>query len=451
MTISQSIKDKLSGSVPRYTSYPTAPHFKPDIGAHVFEKLTADINPDQSVSLYFHIPYCDRLCWFCGCHTKQTKKYDPVQKYVESLIAELKLFHQKVGFRAPVSFIHFGGGSPSLLREEEATLLNDAINASFTKSNKTEVSIEIDPSDVNADTLRAFSALGMTRASIGVQDFDPKVQKAINRPQSYEITQSVIIQLRDMGVTSLNIDALYGLPYQTLETIEKTTDQVIELSPDRIALFGYAHVPWIKKHQKLIPDESLPNTQERFEQMELSKHKLLSAGYIAVGIDHFAKPEDTLITAVNNGTLKRNFQGYTTDTCQTLIGFGASSISRCSSGYIQNTVATGQYQQSISKGKLTANRGYELNIDDKIRGHIIESLMCNFAFDFQTLTNTFGGLAKSYIDEAVLIAKNDTDNSCFTNETGFYVHESAKPLVRPIASQFDAYLKDANFKYSKAV
>lgn len=451
MSISQSIKDKLNASVPRYTSYPTAPHFKPDIGEKIMDKLIADIQPDQSVSLYFHIPYCDRLCWFCGCHTKQTKKYDPVKKYVDSLVAELAIFRESVGFKARISHIHFGGGSPSLLREEEAIHLNDAINSSFIKDENTEVSIEIDPSDVNEDTLKAFAALGMTRASIGVQDFDPKVQKAINRPQGYDITAKVVKQLRDMGVQSLNIDALYGLPYQTLETIEKTTDLVIKLSPDRIALFGYAHVPWVKKHQNLIPTQSLPDSQSRFEQMEMAKHKLISAGYIPVGIDHFAKQSDGLVQALNLGELKRNFQGYTTDTCKTLIGFGASSISYCSHGYVQNTVATGQYQHSISQGKLSASRGYDLNLDDKIRAAIIESLMCNFSFSFEDIETKFGDAAKEYISEAKTIAADDIDNMCFTNECGFYVHDFSKPLVRHIASQFDRYLLDANVRYSKAV
>ncbi|MEL6745513.1 MAG: radical SAM protein, partial [Pseudomonadota bacterium] len=261
----------LGRSVPRYTSYPTAPHFQAGIGVEIASDTYRTLSSSEPVSIYVHIPFCDKLCWFCGCNTKHTLRYEPIESYVTSLIAEIDLLRARLGRSITVANMHFGGGSPSMLRSGDAKRLGAALREAFTITHDAEISIEIDPTDVAQnpdDAMLALQHLGMTRASIGVQDFDEKVQKAINRPQSFETTRDVVNRLRDAGIASLNIDALYGLPHQTINGVRKTMDQVISLQPDRVALFGYAHVPWVKKHQNMIPTEALPDTEERLDQAE---------------------------------------------------------------------------------------------------------------------------------------------------------------------------------------
>lgn len=445
------ILSKYPASVPRYTSYPTAPHFKADLGPNLMEELLDGLTPDTRLSVYAHIPFCDRLCWFCGCHTKHTQQYAPVTSYVSSLIEEIALVHSKLTFKPVLGHLHFGGGSPSLLNATDFTRLRDALTSAFEIDAHTEMSIEVDPSDVTEDTLKGLRTLGLTRASIGVQDFDPAVQKAINRPQTFEQTRDVIKALRATGIRSLNIDALYGLPLQDLAKVTHTMEKVVELRPDRIALFGYAHVPWMKKHQKMINEADLPDMLERFNQANLAADILQAAGYEKIGIDHFALPADPLAQAARAGTLHRNFQGYTTDRCTTLLGLGGSSIGQFDGGYIQNIVPTGQYQEAISQGKLPATKGVSLRRDDVIRGHIIERLMCDFEFSFDGLRDRFGEDATPYIQEAQDIAHAEVDGLCSLEKDRFVIPHDARPYVRIVAARFDAYLTQANARYSSAV
>lgn len=443
---------RYPAAVPRYTSYPTAPHFQPGLGEELLPRMLAAITPDERISLYLHVPFCDRLCWFCGCHTKHTLKYDPVAAYVTTLIEEIGRVAGTIGFRARAGQIHFGGGSPSMLSANDMQRLGDALRGAFAIDAETEISVEIDPSDVTDATLDGLRALGLTRASIGVQDFDPEVQKTINRPQSFELTRDVATALRDIGVHSLNIDALYGLPLQTEERLKATIGQVIELGPDRVALFGYAHVPWLKKHQKMIRDADLPDGMARFHQAALAADAMRAAGYQPVGIDHFAKPDDTLAQAVRAGTLHRNFQGYTTDTCRTLIGLGASSIGSFADGYVQNIVPTAQYAQAVERGDLAGAKGYRLTSDDRIRAWMIGRLMCDFAVDFGALEARFGAsTAAPYIREARLLAAHDEDGLSGIEGTRFVVPIEARPFTRIVASRFDAYLNASQIRYSKAV
>lgn len=445
------ILSKYPASVPRYTSYPTAPHFKADLGANLMEELLSSLTQEMRLSVYAHIPFCDRLCWFCGCHTKHTQQYAPVTSYVSSLIEEISLVRDKLSFKPLLGHLHFGGGSPSLLTSTDFTRLREALISTFDIDAQTEISIEVDPSDVNEDTLAGLRVLGLTRASIGVQDFDPAVQKAINRPQTFEQTRDVIDALRDTGVRSLNIDALYGLPLQDLEKVAHTMEKVIELRPDRIALFGYAHVPWMKKHQQMINEADLPDMLDRFNQANLAAEIFQAAGYVKIGIDHFALPTDPLAQAAKAGTLHRNFQGYTTDRCTTLLGLGGSSIGQFDGGYIQNIVPTGQYQDAIRKGELPATKGVSLKRDDVIRGHIIERLMCDFEFSFGSLREQFGEEAISYIEEARNIANEEVDGLCDLQNDRFLIPDDARPYVRIVAARFDAYLAQANARYSSAV
>lgn len=439
------------GTVPRYTSYPTAPHFTDQDGLAIARSRLKRLPDGEAVSLYLHIPYCDRLCWFCGCHTKHTLKYAPVETYVGALIQELATVRETAGRRLRLAHLHLGGGSPSMLRQPDLERLSLALRANFEIDAQTEVSVEIDPSDVTEETLKGLVALGVTRASVGVQDFSDAVQEAINRPQTFEQTRDVIAALRATGIRSLNIDALYGLPLQTETRLMSTIDKVLSLSPDRIALFGYAHVPWMKKHQTLIRDEDLPGTMERFHHAALAADRIAAAGYDRIGIDHFAKPADAMAVAAREGRLFRNFQGYTTDDCRTLIGVGASSISSYGDAYVQNIVPTAQYQKTVQDGRLSAMRGVQLTLDDRIRAYMIERLMCDFAFSFDALEQRFGYAARPYVAEAKIAVANDSFGLCEIADGWFRVRDEARPFTRVVASFFDAYLDDRAVRYSKAV
>ncbi|GAB4348055.1 MAG: oxygen-independent coproporphyrinogen III oxidase [Oricola sp.] len=439
------------GAVPRYTSYPTAPHFTDQSGLAIARSRLERLPDGEAVSLYLHIPFCDRLCWFCGCHTKHTLKYAPVEAYVGALLREMTTVRETAGRQLRLAHLHLGGGSPSMLRQPDIERLALALRENFELGPDTEISIEIDPSDVTPETLKGFAALGVTRASVGVQDFSEAVQQAINRPQTFEQTRDVIEALREAGVRSLNIDALYGLPLQTEERLVTTIDKVVSLSPDRIALFGYAHVPWLKKHQTLIREEDLPDTMERYRHAGLAADRIAGAGYDRIGIDHFAKPSDSMAIAAREGRLFRNFQGYTTDACRTLIGLGASSISSYGDAYVQNIVPTSQYEKTVLEGRLSAARGVQLSSDDLIRGYMIERLMCDFAISFDRLEERFGPAARPYVAEARLAAASDRFGLTEADDEGFRIRGEARAFTRIVASWFDAYLNDSSVRYSKAV
>lgn len=437
-------------AVPRYTSYPTAPHFKDGVGQNVFNDLVSQVTKDQVVSVYIHIPYCDKLCWFCGCNTKHTLKYAPVARYMNYLIREIELLGNRLSFKPNIQQIHLGGGSPSLLKSEDFIRLRDALDEVFEFLPESEVSVEIDPSDVNHDMLNGIKEFGVTRASIGVQDFHPDVQKAINRPQSFELTRDVVASLRELGIGSINIDALYGLPRQSYGRLMDTISKCISLKPDRMALFGYAHVPWVKKHQNMIAQDDLPDSNARFEHALAASQMLVAAGYDPIGIDHFAKPDDSLAIAAKSGRIHRNFQGYTTDECHTLIALGGSSIGRTKNGFYQNLVATSSYQEMIENDEFAAAKGLFLSEDDKVRAHFIERIMCDFKFDFSQLDVGEKSLGL-YRQIAIDFIINDPFKLAKMEDDVFEILPEGRAFTRIIASQFDAYLDQASFKYSKAV
>ena len=442
---------KYSGAVPRYTSYPTAPHFHEGIDNGTYRRWLGELGHRNRISLYLHIPYCDRLCWFCACHTKHTLKYEPIAVYLEALKREIEAVGSLVSPDAVVSAVHFGGGSPTMLRPEDMVGLMDCLRRHFTFGLAPEISVEMDPNDLDESRYDALAVIGMTRASLGVQDFDDKVQKTINRIQTFEQTESVVDAVRARGVHSVNCDILYGLPFQTCETLQQTVDQIISLDPDRIALFGYAHVPWMKKHQSLIPEEALPDIAERYRQMTMAAEMLGKAGYRAIGIDHFAKPADTLSRAVETGELRRNFQGYTTDTADALIGLGASAIGRLPQGYVQNMVATGEYQRMVGEGGFAVLKGIELSDEDHLRSYVIERLMCDFSLDLGDLKRRFGRVSHSVSMEAQLFAGGDRDGVVRMDGDVFALTEAGKPFVRHIAATFDAYLGSGRGRHSVAV
>lgn len=445
------ILQKYAKPVPRYTSYPTAPHFNPGIGGAILPEMISAATGGERISAYMHIPFCDRLCWFCACHTKQTQRYDPVQAYVGSLANEMELYRQQFSRKPVLAHLHLGGGSPSLLKHEDFNRIASALEKTFVIDGQTEISMEIDPNDHGEDLLSGMKRLGVTRVSIGVQDFDPVVQEAINRPQSFERTRDLLLAVRSLGIQSVNIDALYGLPLQTIERLENTVGGVVDLLPERVALFGYAHVPWMKKHQTMIREDDLPGTLERFEQAQRAEALLTGAGYVKIGIDHFARPGDGLEKAAREGTLRRNFQGYTTDSCKTMLPLGASAIGRAASGYVQNLVPTGQYRTCIDNGKPAAAKGYRFTPADLIRAHVIERLMCDFEFRFEPLPQRFGAMGHDLVKEAVAIARNDEDGLCEADDVAFRIPLPARPFARIVASWFDAHMRQSAFQYSRAV
>jgi oxygen-independent coproporphyrinogen-3 oxidase len=440
-----------SETVPRYTSYPTAPHFHVGVDAVTVRGWMDALEGDDEISLYLHIPYCDRLCWFCACHTKQTRHYAPVATFLGSLHREIETVSRLVTDRGKVRAVHFGGGSPTMLRPDDILVLGRALRDRFDFLDDASLSVEIDPNDMDEGRLDAFAAIGMTRASLGVQDFDPKVQKAINREQSFALTKSIVDAVRARGVTSVNLDLLYGLPHQTCESVAATVAQALTLSPDRLALFGYAHVPWFKKHQTMIDETWLPDTAARLAQSQLAARLIVDAGYEALGLDHFAKPDDTLAISARAGKIRRNFQGYTEDQCETLIGLGPSSISRFRQGYAQNIVATGAYEKIVDSGQLATARGIELSVNDLARGWIIERLMCQFAFSAVELVERFGEVGQKLLATASRLAISSGGLLLKLDGENFVVPEDSRALVRTVAAKFDWYLGNGTSRHSVAV
>jgi oxygen-independent coproporphyrinogen III oxidase len=438
-------------NVPRYTSYPTAPHFHSGIGSGQYRDWLSELGTKSTLSLYVHIPFCDRLCWFCGCTTKQTLRYDPVTTYLDFLKREIDKVGELTRNGPTVTRLHFGGGSPTMLQPDDLIALGSHLRSAFRFSEDAEICVEIDPNDMDETRLDALAGIGLTRASLGVQDFDPGVQETINRIQTFDTTRHVVDSLRARGVHSLNLDLLYGLPRQTCETLASSIEQALQLDADRLALFGYAHVPWMKKHQTLIDESLLPGHEERIEQSTLAARMLRCAGYASIGIDHFAKPDDDLAIAAKDGYLHRNFQGYTDDTASALIGLGASSISQLPQGYVQNSPATGDYQRRIENDGLAVVRGVALSPEDRMRAWVIERLMCAFEFSREELRRRFGPLSAEVDAEASKLADLENGEIFEQLTDRFRITESGRPYARLVASRFDTYLSNGAARHSAAV
>ncbi len=424
--------------VPRYTSYPAASHFAGGVGPDLFARWIGRIAPGAQISLYVHIPFCRRLCWFCACRTQGTTSDAPVRAYLETLKAELAMLGGILPKGVKLSRLHWGGGTPTLLSPDMIAALAGAIKAVAPFGAETEFSVEIDPAEVDGARLDALVEAGMNRASIGVQDFDPAIQKTIGRLQSYDLTRDAVDQIRARGVTSLNADILYGLPHQTNARITESVQKLLSLEPDRVALYGYAHVPWMSKRQQLIPTDMLPTPEERLELFETARRLFLWDHYAEIGIDHFALEDDGLSIAQKAGRLRRNFQGYTDDTAEVLVGVGASSISRFPQGYAQNAPATGAHTAAIREGRFSTTRGHVFSDDDRLRGRMIEQLMCDFRIDFAEITNRFGISKKALL----ALLRRSTDQFAevleFTGDA-LVIPPDVRPLARIIARSLDAY------------
>lgn len=434
--------------VPRYTSYPTAPVFSPEVGATEQTRALAALDPGQPVSVYLHIPFCERLCWFCACRTQGTKTLSPVESYLGTLEQELALLKDILPKGLRMGRMHWGGGTPTILPPEMIHRLAQAVRAVIPPTEDCEFSVEIDPTMVDRAKIAALAAEGMNRASIGIQDFDPLVQASIGRSQPFDVTRACVDDVRTAGIASLNADLVYGLPHQTTERLDDTVSKVLALDPDRVALFGYAHVPWVSRRQKLIPEEALPAEEARHGLATLAATRFTGAGMTAIGIDHFARPGDGLARAVETGHLRRNFQGYVDDTCPTLIGLGASSISRLPLGFVQNAPATAAYIQRIEAGQLAGARGHLMTDDDLLRARAIEMLMCDFRLDRVALRDGFSAQAATLDVQIALLEKQFGDLVKVT-EDALTIAPEGRALTRIIASAFDAYVPEG-VRYSQA-
>ncbi|MDP6707981.1 MAG: oxygen-independent coproporphyrinogen III oxidase [Alphaproteobacteria bacterium] len=452
MTLIQSrILDSHARNVPRYTSYPTAPHFHDGVDEAVYRRWLAELPDDASLSLYVHVPYCDRLCWFCGCHTKIVARYQPISDYLEVLQREIATVARLVTGEQRVRHIHWGGGTPVILRPEDISGLAGRLRDGFEVAPEAEFAVEIDPREFDAPRAEALARTGVNRASLGVQDLNPEIQEAINRVQPLAVTAGVVEMLRGAGIERLNLDLMYGLPHQTVERVLASVDGILELAPSRVALFGYAHVPWMKRHQRLIDDEALPGPRARLQQFLAASERLTAAGYEAIGLDHFARADDTLAVAARQGRMHRNFQGYTEDDATALIGFGASAIGELPQGYAQNAAPIHDYKRRIGAGRLATVRGIAVTPEDRIRRAVIERLMCDLAVDLADICDRHDRPVESFDDEIELMRAFARDGLVSLEGRAIRVHEEARPLLRSICAAFDHRLREGPGRHSSAV
>ena len=443
--------NKYDLRVPRYTSYPTAPHFNDTVDGEVYKKWLFELDPKTPLSLYFHIPFCDEMCWFCGCYTKIVKRYDPVKDYLNTLLDEIDLVADALPARMTAKHLHWGGGSPTMLKGEDWMAIMTKLRERFDVFDDAEIAVELDPRTATEDYVAELEAAGVNRASIGVQSYEAKVQEAIHRIQPYEMTKQVIEWLRKHNIDHINMDLMYGLPHQDTDEIERMIDLTVDLQPNRIALFGYAHVPWMQSHQKMIKEEDLPDAEERWKQFTLAVDRLKERGYVQIGFDHFAHPDDSMANAVETGELHRNFQGYTTDTAPAMLGFGASAIGYLPQGYVQNERPLKAYRQAIDSGVLPAAKGIGLSADDKLRRDIIEDIMCNLTVDLGARCSEHGAKVSDLDEDIAKLSELVEDGICTVDGNTITVKDDGRPFIRLVASAFDTYFASGVGRHSKAV
>jgi oxygen-independent coproporphyrinogen III oxidase len=441
----------LDQRIPRYTSCPTALQFNSSVDAAIYAGWLAGLPADQPLSIYLHVPFCNELCLYCGCHTTAVRHYSPVAAYAELLEREINIVGRHLAGRLDVAHVHWGGGTPTILAPCDFERLMNALHQTFRLVTGCEVAIEIDPRTVTHELVAALAGLGVTRASLGVQDFNEQVQKAVGRLQSFEVTARTAEWLRAAGIQNINLDLMYGLPYQTVDSVASTIRRALALDPDRIALFGYAHVPWMKRHQKLIPEEALPSSIERFAQYRAAAAVMTEAGYQAVGLDHFAKPGDPLARRQSERRIHRNFQGYTTDEASALIGFGTSAISALPNGYAQNAPATVAYRNAIEAERLATVRGCVISDDDRLRRDIIEQLMCNLEVNLADVAESRSRRLADFSTELAALDSLAEHDLVHRNDGIVTVPEHARPFVRTVCAVFDAYLTSGETRHSRAV
>jgi oxygen-independent coproporphyrinogen III oxidase len=437
--------------LPRYTSYPTAPHFSAAIGPNTYAEWLKAIPSHATASLYLHVPFCRSMCWYCGCHTSVARRDEPIAVYESALRCEIDAVSRQIGRRIKVEHIHFGGGTPTIMAPEAFTDVIGLIRHSFFVAPTAEIAIEIDPRTLTVPMVNALALGGVTRASLGVQSFDPVIQSAINRVQSFEETAAATTNLRRAGIAGINFDLIYGLPNQTIASCLDTVARCVELRADRFSVFGYAHVPTFKKYQRKIDEAWLPDSSERYEQACAIAEALLQAGYEQIGLDHFALPGDAMVTAQREGRLRRNFQGYTTDTSNVLLGFGASAIGQLPQGYVQNEVQISAYEEQVAAGQLATVKGYALTADDRLRAEIIERIMCDFGVDLDPICSRHGSAAEAMLKSSPRLKDLISDGVVALEGTSLAVADNSRFLVRTVAAAFDAHLDTSKQLHSRAV
>lgn len=443
--------EKYDRRVPRYTSYPTAPHFSPEVtGAHYADWL-ARLPDDTALSVYLHVPFCASLCWFCACHTTVVHRPEPLERYAATLLAEIDLVTAAIGRRLAVRHVHWGGGTPTSLSPALMIKVMQRLRERFDVAADAEIAVEVDPRGLSEASVQGLGEIGTTRASIGVQDFEPRVQQAVNRHQDLALTADCADRLRRVGVRSVNLDLIYGLPYQTVGSVIATVRQALSIRPDRAAVFGYAHVPWMKRHQALLAESALPGPAERFAQRQAAENVITTAGHVRIGLDHFARPHDRLAIAARTGRLRRNFQGYTTDDALVLLGLGASSIGSLPQGYVQNQVSLPAWRDAVRAGALPVARGFALSNADRLRRAVIEEIMCHGEVDLPSIAAHHGAEPASLADAGPALQELARDGLVEWDGRRIMVTAMGRPFVRAVAAAFDTYLCNGVARHSAVV
>lgn len=437
--------------VPRYTSYPASPHFTDAVTVDTYRGWLSATDPRSTLSLYLHLPFCKSMCWYCGCHTNVVRHEDPIWSYLAALSTELRTVAGLLPEGPVVRHIHFGGGTPTLLPVSGFRALMAELRSRYTIATDAEIAIEIDPRTLTAEMMEALGDVGVTRASLGVQSFDADVQAAINRIQPFGMTASAVQGLRAAGIQGINLDLIYGLPRQTVASCVDTVRQAASLNPDRLSIFGYAHMPGFKAHQSRIDTETLPDADERVAQLRAMETAVLACGYVRIGMDHFARPDDPIAQAASQGTLRRNFQGYTTDQADLLLAFGASAIGRLPQGYVANVLSLTAYLKAVETDGLATARGYRMSLDDKLRATVIEALMCRFDVDLAQVAAAFDRPLADVMPDPRALADLSGDGVAHLTGTRLTIPHEARPLVRSVAALFDQHLDPDGGRHSKAI
>ncbi len=448
--------DRYDLSGPRYTSYPTAPQFHEEFDENDLKAAIVRSNQAaRPLSLYFHIPFCSTVCYYCACNKIVTANRKRAMPYLEQMIQEIKQMGELFDRSRPVNQLHWGGGTPTYISDDEKRLLMSAIREEFNllDDDSGEYSIEIHPGDMDVSTIACLRELGFNRLSMGVQDFDPDVQRAVNRFNSQEEVRALVSAGREQGFQSISMDLIYGLPHQNRETFERTLDQILAINPDRLSVFNYAHLPHMFKVQRQIDESALPAAEEKLMMMEWMTDKLLHSGYVFIGMDHFAKPDDELAVAQREGHLQRNFQGYSTHGNCDLVAFGVSSISAIDNVFSQNHKQIEHYMETLAQGELAVARGITLSEDDLLRQEVIKQLICHFQLEFSTIENQFNIDFKRYFaDELDALKPMVADKLIEQDAEGIYVTPAGRLLIRRICMTFDAYLKrNTEVRFSKII
>ena len=448
--------EKYCKAGPRYTSYPTAPYFHPGFtDADWQAELEAGRHSQRGISLYTHIPFCDTLCWYCGCNMVATRDYGRAERYLDLLFREIEHVAELAGPERTVKQLHWGGGTPTFLRPDDMRRLFRLLTERFRFDPQAEIGCECDPRELTREHAQTLKALGFNRISLGLQDLDERVQQAVNRIQSEALIRQIYGWMREAGFESINLDLMVGLPHQSLESFEPTLDTVIALRPDRLAVFNYAHVPWMKKHQKLIPEAALPDFHTRVALQELILHRLSEAGYVYIGMDHYALPDDELVLAQRSKTLYRNFQGYTTHKECDILAFGASSISQTVDVYAQNLKKLSEYRARIEAGRFPTERGLRVSREDKLRRDAISRIMCDLELDTARFGQEWGVDFDAHFDCRQELEAMAADGLVTLEAGTIGVTETGRLFLRNIAMLFDGYQKQAASgeapRYSKTV